>query len=122
MSDYPFFVPGRSANPFNVMGPGWNLLSYGKRAVASSNAGSAVHAFDEDMATAWTAATGQPGEWLEVDLGKVYGVWAIQVNFTTEDAQAGGRDNDWAYRYRVAARHSVLTTSRCSNPKFQTAG
>lgn len=101
MSDYPFFVPGRSRDPFNVTGPGWNLLSYGKKAVASSNAGSAPHAFDEDMATAWTAASGKPGEWLEVDLGKVYGVWAIQVNFTTEDAQAGGREKDWAYRYVV---------------------
>ena len=99
MSDYPFFVPGRSRDPFNVPGPGWNLLSYGKRAVASSNAGTASLAFDEDMGTCWAAASGASGEWLAVDLGKIYGVWSVQVNFTTLDASAGGRGEGWAYRY-----------------------
>ena len=98
-SDFPFFVPGKSRDPFNAPGPGWMLLSYGKRAVASSNSEGASLAFDEDMGTCWTAATGKPGEWLQVDLGKLYAVWSVQVNFTTGNPQAGGRDNDWAYRY-----------------------
>ena len=101
LSDWPFFVPGRSKDPFNTTGPGWNLLSCNKRAVASSNSGTASLAFDEDMGTCWAAASGKAGEWLAVDLGKVYGVRSVQVNFTSIDATAGGRGEGWAYRYLV---------------------
>lgn len=100
MSDYPFYIPTESADPFHETGPGWNLLSYGKAATASSNAGSASLAFNESMTNAWVADTGDVGEWLQVDLGKVYGVWAVQVNFADKGfAGMGGRDNDYAYRY-----------------------
>lgn len=98
-SDYPFYVPGESEDPFNVTGPGWNLLSYGKEATASTNASSAGLAFNETMTNAWVAQTGDAGEWLQVDLGKLYGVWSVQVNFADKDVTVGGRDNDFAYRY-----------------------
>jgi hypothetical protein len=101
LSDWPFFVPGASKDPFNAPGPGWNLLSCNKRAVASSNSGTASLALDEDLGTCWTAASGKAGEWLAVDLGKVYGIWSVQVNFTSIDATAGGRGEGWAYRYLV---------------------
>ena len=101
LSDWPFFVPGTAKDPFNAPGPGWGLLSCNKRAVASSNSGTASLAFDEDMGTCWAAASGKAGEWLAVDLGKVYGVRSVQVNFTSIDATAGGRGEGWAYRYLV---------------------
>lgn len=100
MSDYPFYIPTESADPFNQTGPGWNLLSYDKQATASSNAASASLAFNESMVNSWVAETGNVGEWLQVDLGRVYGVWSVQVNFADKGFTGmGGRDNDYAYRY-----------------------
>ena len=100
MSDYPFYIPTESQDPFNDPGPGWNLLSYGKEATASSGEGSASLAFNENMSNAWVADTGDEGEWLQVDLGRVYGVWSVQVNFADKDfTGSGGRDNGYAYRY-----------------------
>ena len=99
-SDYPFYIPTASADPFGETGPGWNLLSYGKAATASSGANSASLAFNESMTNAWVADTGDEGEWLQVDLGKLYGVWAVQVNFADKNfTTTGGRDHDYAYRY-----------------------
>lgn len=99
MGDRPMYVPGDAKDPFGEPGPGWALLSYGKLAAASSNAGGAEAAFDENMGTAWIPATDDPGEWLAVDLGRVCAVRSIQVNFSDIEPKAGGRDNDWAYRY-----------------------
>lgn len=100
MTDYPMYIPTENEDPFNNMGPGWNLLSYGKDATASTNAGSASLAFNETMTNAWVAETGDVGEWLQVDLGRVYGVWSVQVNFADKGYTGmGGRDNDYAYRY-----------------------
>lgn len=64
--------------------PKWMLLSYGKKAAASSESHPAAHATDENIRTWWRAATNKPGEWLEVDLGGIYDVRAVQVNFTDE--------------------------------------
>ncbi len=101
MGDSPMFVPMDAEDPFGRPGPGWSLLSYGKRTSASSNAGGAGNAFDENMSTAWVPMTDAPGEWIAVDLGKVYGVRSVQVNFSDLDPQWGGRDRECAYRYTI---------------------
>ena len=100
MSDRPFFVPGRSKDPFRETGPNWQLLSYGKKATASSNSGAARLAFNESMTDHWTADTENEGEWLQVDLGAIYGVWSVQINFVDVKEQEGGREV-CAYRYVV---------------------
>lgn len=103
--DYPMFIPTENSAPFTTPGPDWQLLSYGKAAWTSSmldEAHKAACAVDENMKTWWSAATGDPGEWLEVDLDRAYTVNAIQINFADQDAQAvEGRDNDFCYRYRL---------------------
>ncbi len=100
MSDYPFYIPTESEDPFNVTGPGWNLLSYDKEVTASSNTAAAPMAVNEDMTNCWTAETGHAGEWLQMDLGKVYGVHAVQVNFADKDIGTyKGRDLGFAYKY-----------------------
>ena len=99
LSDVPMYVPARSKNPFHETGPGWMVLSEGKRATASSNPHMARFAFDEELSDAWIAATEKPGEWISVDLGKVYAVWSVQVNFGDIGYKRGGRDIDGAYRY-----------------------
>ena len=43
--------------------------------------------------------TEKPGEWISVDLGKVYAVWSVQINFGDIGYKRGGRDIDGAYRY-----------------------
>lgn len=101
--DYPMYIPTENDDPFGTPGPDWHLLSYGKAARASSeldDAHAAALAADENMRTWWSAATGDAGEWLEMDLGEIYTVHALQINFADQDADAvEGRDNDFCYRY-----------------------
>lgn len=103
--DYPMYIPADNDRPFDRPGPDWQLLSWGKDVWASSSldcAHRAPYAADENMKTWWSAATGDAGEWLEMDLGQTYTVCALQVNFADQDADAvEGRDNDFCYRYRI---------------------
>jgi hypothetical protein len=71
------------------------LLSGGRPATASSSLpGHPVAlAFDEDVRTQWSARSGAPGEWLQVDLGAPSRIDAVQVNFGEEGARALGRDS-----------------------------
>lgn len=64
--------------------PEWMLLSYGKRASASSEELPAENAVDENVQTWWKAASADPEEWLQVDLGQECMVHAIQINFADD--------------------------------------
>ena len=66
--------------------PAWMLLSVHKTASASSflpghEPGKAV---EENVQTWWRAASNSPDEWLQVDLGRVFDVHAVQVNFADD--------------------------------------
>ena len=104
--DYPTYRPSKSEDPFFATGPDWQLLSYGKEMTASStlNRGkSPQKAADENMKTWWSAATGSVGEYLQVDLGRLYGVWSLQVNFADQDTEnnPNGRKGNFSYHYKV---------------------
>ncbi len=106
--DYPMILPHDTADPFDEADTGWNLLSYGKTARASTildDAHAPDRAFDECMSTWWSAQSGDAGEWLEVDLGKVYEVCSLQVNFADQDIEDGiwGRGLGFSYKYTVEA-------------------
>ncbi len=90
--------------------PGWMLLSYKKAAAASSTLdGHPVqNAFDEDIRTGWSAASGNAGEWLSVDLGKTCQIRAIQINFADEGSTTLGFSNG-AYRYVVEVSNDNRT-------------
>jgi len=94
--DYPQYVPGVVKDPSKGNGPGWMLLTLNKSAQASSTLDNhpVSMAFDENIRTWWSAKTGNPGEWLQVDLGKVCRVDAAQVNFADEGAQQHGHLKD----------------------------
>ncbi|MBT1170328.1 family 43 glycosylhydrolase [Bifidobacterium sp. SO4] len=66
--------------------PDWMLLSYGAAAKASSEetGKEAAHVADEDIRSWWRAASAEPGEWVEIDLGDVRDVHAVQVNFADD--------------------------------------
>ena len=59
------------------------LLSYKKTVKVSSGTG-ADQITDEDIRTWWRAENSTAGQWAEVDLGRVYDVRAVQINFADD--------------------------------------
>jgi len=102
LGDYPQYAPGVVKDPSKGNLPGWMLLDYKKAATASSTL--ELHpldaAFDEDMRTWWSARTGDPGEWLQLDMGKICRVDAAQINFADEGSTQLGRLQD-GYGYKL---------------------
>ena len=103
LGDYPQFVPGVAKNPAQQNSPGWMLLSYNKAASASSSLEqfSPQKAFDEDIRSWWCAASGNSGEWLQVDLGKRCRIDALQINFADQGVTNLDRMVGDFYRYTV---------------------
>jgi len=66
--------------------PAWMLLSVDKAASASSflPGHEPEKATEENVQTWWRAATSSRDEWLCVDLGKVFDVHAVQMNFADD--------------------------------------
>ncbi|HYD52787.1 MAG TPA: family 43 glycosylhydrolase [Gemmatimonadaceae bacterium] len=105
LGDYPQFLPGVVRAPLDSNLVGWMLLSRGKPVTVSSTRPGhpAALAVDEDIRTHWSAATGERGEWLQVDLGRVSRVAAVQVNFAEEGTRARLRQGATPHRYRLEA-------------------
>ena len=84
-ADYPLEIPGGRFDPLELK-PKWMLLSYRKPCLASSwlPGHEPKLALNEDIRTSW-CANGSAGQWLRLDLQKVYPVHAIQVNFADVD-------------------------------------
>ena len=82
--DWPMTVSGGPEDPWR--GPAWMLLSAGKAVTASSYVPGhePEKAAEEDVRTWWRAASADRGEWLCLDLGRVYDVRAVQVNFADD--------------------------------------
>ncbi|PWY98178.1 Arabinanase/levansucrase/invertase [Testicularia cyperi] len=82
LGDYPRYYDGdRSLT-------GWMVLSRKKKATSSSSQNSSPSmAADEEVRTWWTAATGNAGEWLQIDLDATKTIQAFQVNFADQDAK-----------------------------------
>ncbi len=87
--DYPQYYPGIRDNAAENGFAGWLLLSHQKHVEASSflKGFEAKNAVDENFLTHWCAATGDSGESMTVDLGKVCDIHAVQVNFDRHDAK-----------------------------------
>jgi len=79
--DYPQYIPGIKKNPIDENYTGWVLLSLDKRVEVSSTTENYWPAFavDEDPKSYWCAQTGDPGEYITVDLGEVCDIRGIQV-------------------------------------------
>lgn len=104
--DYPWLLPHRSAVDHRVEGfAGWMLLNYAKPVQASSTLGgfSPNFAVDESMRTYWSAATGDPGEWFQTDLGAVSTVYAVQVNYADQDSDGFGKLEGYFHQYVLRA-------------------
>ncbi len=102
LTDYPITIPTGPRNHRDSNLKGWMLLSRGRKASASSAElkHSTALAFDENIKTWWSAASGNKGEWLKVDLGIPCTINAIQVNFA--EHKAGKYDPSKAkIQYRI---------------------
>ena len=84
---------------------GWMLLSYGKPCTVSSSDSTfaAASLTDESMRTYWSAATGSSDEWVEMDLGGMRDIRALQLNFYDHKTVQHNRANDIYYQYRIKA-------------------
>ena len=103
LGDYPQFLPGTVKNPLDKNRTDWMLLSFGKKATASSTLENrpVENAFDEDVRTVWSAESSAKGEWLQVDLGGIVGINAVQINFAEQDAKAFGRAEKLFQQYTI---------------------
>lgn len=84
-ADWPLMIPDGTFDPASVR-PKWMLLSYKKTGTASSalDGHGTELALNEDIRTCW-CADGCRGEWYQLDLGNVYDVHAVQINFADVD-------------------------------------
>ncbi len=104
-SDYPYVLPD-GPQDFSVKAPwtGWMDLSIHKTVTVSSEleGHEASKAADNTIKTWWSAATGDPGEWICVDLGKICRINAVQPNFADQDFGFYSPEHPQTpYRYKV---------------------
>ena len=85
--DWPVSVSGLRDDPWRD--PDWMLLSSGKTASASSfdPGHEPEKGIEENVQTWWRAASASRSEWLQVDLGRVFDVRAVQINFADDDLE-----------------------------------
>lgn len=102
MGDYPLYRNFRMKNN-EVLRPEWNILSYNKKVEASSclDTFRVENATDENVRTWWSARSGNPGEWMSVDLGKMVLVKAIQINFAEQDVKKLSPDESDYHSYKL---------------------
>lgn len=103
-TDYPFEVPQQKVDFDRLMAqPPFALISKDCPATASTvlDGHEPRLATDERVETWWSAATGNKGEWLQVDLGRNCRVSAVQVNFADEGAQIWAPHDPVVYQYVV---------------------
>jgi len=103
--DFPHWLPTKARQSSDELFTGWMLLSYRKAATASSklDAFPASNVTDENPRTFWVAAQNRPGEWLTLDLGGVFDVKAIQVNYADYKSGLYGTDSNVVTRFRLEA-------------------
>ena len=124
--DFPQYLPGVKDDPATDNFAGMLPLSYKKQVLVSSslNGHGPALASDEDIRTYWCASTGQPGEWLMMDLGKAYGIRAVQVNFAEDGidpALVRGRSNPVYEQYLIETSGDGTVWSMLIDKSGQTA-
>ena len=101
--DFPHWLPTKAWQKSDELFAGWMLLSYRKAVTASSTLDTfpALNVTDENPRTFWVAQQSQPGEWLIVDLGRVYDLKAIQVNYADYKSGLYGTDSSVVTQFRL---------------------
>ncbi len=99
--DFPFRLPNKKISKPEEIFPGWMLLSYNKPVEVSSALPGHEKQFsaDEEVRSYWSAATGNKGEWLSMDLQEMSTINAVQVNYAEHNTKLLGRSNSIYYQY-----------------------
>lgn len=103
--DYPCWNADRQIEGTDRF-TGWMMLSYNKRVEASSTAEESLgieNITDDNIRTYWAAKTGNPGEWVKIDLEDVKEIRAIQLNYYDYMTIQHNRANDLYHQYRIYA-------------------
>ncbi len=102
--DFPHWLPTKTVRRSDDLFTGWMLLSYHKSVTASSARDSfpAGNITDENPRTFWVAGANRPDEWVTVDLGRVYTVKAIQVNYADYKSGLYGTDSTVYTQFRLS--------------------
>ena len=103
--DFPHWLPTKAWGTSEELFTGWMLLSYGKSTTASSalDGFPASSVTDENPRTFWVARQNRPGEWLTIDLARVYDVNAIQVDYADYKSGLYGTDSTVVTQFRLRA-------------------
>jgi xylan 1,4-beta-xylosidase len=106
--DYPHLLPAATRKDnYSPNGDGgftgWMLLNYNKPVQVSSTLGNynPDFAVDENIKTYWSAATANPGEWIQTDLGRPMTVNAIQINYADQDVEFLGKTIGNYHQYKI---------------------
>jgi hypothetical protein len=101
--DYPIYLPFGQEDHLKSKFTGWMLLNYNKPVAVSSTLGGycANNAVDEDIKTYWSSESGNDGEWIQSDMGNIYTVKAIQINYADQDALFLGKSLGVFHQYRI---------------------
>ena len=101
--DYPHYLPSGPADHLISKFTGWMLLNYQRPVQVSSTLGGyrANYAVDESIKTYWSAATANPGEFIQTDLGGLSTVRAIQINYADQDAEFLGKSAGVYHQYKL---------------------
>lgn len=99
--DFPYKLPTKKISSPEELFPKWMLLSYNKPVEVSSALPGHEKSFaaDEEVRTYWSAATGDKGEWITMDLQKLSTVNAVQINYAEHNTKLLGRSNSMFYQY-----------------------
>ncbi|MDN3673669.1 discoidin domain-containing protein [Flavobacterium branchiarum] len=121
--DFPIILPTKQRDQTKGASSGWMLLSYKKPVTVSSseecmevqthrvdNGGKKVfekicydadNLTDENIQTYWSAKTSNPGEWLQLDLGRKMQINALQINYADHKATQYNKAMDIYYQYKI---------------------
>jgi hypothetical protein len=99
--DFPMKMPQKKISSPKELFRQWMLLSYNKPIEVSSELPNHAKKFaaDEEIRTFWSAATGNKGEWIMMDLKTIADVNAIQINYAENETKIFGRNDSIYYQY-----------------------
>jgi hypothetical protein len=129
--DYPQYLPGVVDDPINDNYTGWTLLSLNKKTETSSTLVKTsstqtysdhwpAFAVDQDGESYWSAQTGDPGEYMTVDLGEESDIRGIQLQWDKGGAGGGGALTRYqSYTVEVSSDNQNWTTviDKSNNPQ-----
>jgi hypothetical protein len=106
--DYPHYHATSLRDHTKSAFTGWMLLSYKKKAWASSSLPEkgVSQAFNENIRDYWSAASSKTGEFLAVDLGKECEIYSIQINYADEQATRRDKQYDIYHQYIIYHSHN----------------